>query len=645
MDEGMKRGRSQIIWRYMPNSTFRYNEYQAWCKVTDVKLENESNLDGALADTLKNRLDLWNALGYTGYPDPTTQASKYRVGEPSWVEYELYPLVFQCKECKRIQYTSTVNKLKNNPTCWTCKGKLKQVPYAFIHECGNIDTLFVPKCPKNSSHSVGLHDKNNFLDSFWYCLSCGTKLSRGPRAGLGVRGCSCGKTMRGVILIDPRVYYSQTVALIDFQSELLNIWQSNSNYNLFLKGALLRIPSHKRSHLYDLAKSISGTDTLSQEMKTVKEQLKQSGMSDQQIDEIISSTIKKTSDPWFKYKRDLESFSTYTSNYHPSDNRQSLEYIFVRDDPKIMNITLDSIIQEAVHNNDSTQKSKIENDKLLANSLGLINLGIIQNLPILLAGIGYTRYFANPIGVDGTNDNIKLNPYTTDSKGRIPIYTARNSTEAFLYELDPWRLAAFIEMNSDLEIPPEVKLNEIGLRAWLWNILEPLYMLGESYFKLFKFEEDKGIQVDVINALVFGVLHTISHALISTAHQYVGIDKDSLSEYLFPSHLSGLLYVSSHVEFTLGGIDAVFKSNLSQWLGSMRDFANVCSFDPVCNESGGACMACLYTKFGCSYFNRNLSRSYLFGGKISDYDREIIGFWSADVTNRINELKDQNNNV
>jgi hypothetical protein len=139
--------------------------------------------------------------------------------------------------------------------------------------------------------------------------------------------------------------------------------------------------------------------------------------------------------------------------------------------------------------------------------------------------------------------------------------------------------------------------------------------------------------------LVFGVLHTLSHVLKATAHNYVGIDADSLSEYLFPAQFSGLLYVSSHAEFTLGGIDSVFRANLTQWLGSARDYAGRCSFDPVCSTSGGACSACLYPKFGCGYFNRTLSRAFLYGGVVQGYSKLLIGYWSPEVTYESNELR------
>lgn len=152
-------------------------------------------------------------------------------------------------------------------------------------------------------------------------------------------------------------------------------------------------------------------------------------------------------------------------------------------------------------------------------------------------------------------------------------------------------------------------------------------------------EVEAGITIDEPSALAFGVLHTLSHVLKATGHRFVGIDADSLAEYLFPAHSAGLLYASSHVEFTLGGIDSVFRSNLTQWLGSARDYADQCSFDPLCASMGGACLACLHTKFGCAHFNRSLSRSYLLGGPIPGRERAVTGFWSQAVIAKEREIR------
>jgi hypothetical protein len=182
--------------------------------------------------------------------------------------------------------------------------------------------------------------------------------------------------------------------------------------------------------------------------------------------------------------------------------------------------------------------------------------------------------------------------------------------------------------------------SEPALRAWLLGVLGYLADHGEAHFVLRPWERDR-IVVDQVAALAFGVLHTLSHVLKVTAHRYVGIDGDALAEYLFPAHMAGLIYASSQVTFTLGGIDAVFRSNLTQWLGSARDYAGVCSFDPVCEASGGACLACLYPKFGCAHFNRTVSRAFLVGGQVVGREEPVEGFWSVSVANRMEALRGQ----
>src|SRR4051812_20403018 len=95
----MKRGRSQVIWRYSPGYTFRYNENKAWCVVKNVTLKNQEELGGALQEALTRKLQSWEAVGPTGFPDPMTRPGSYEVGEPFTVMYQLWPLVFVCKLC------------------------------------------------------------------------------------------------------------------------------------------------------------------------------------------------------------------------------------------------------------------------------------------------------------------------------------------------------------------------------------------------------------------------------------------------------------------------------------------------------------------------------------------------------------------
>jgi hypothetical protein len=431
--------------------------------------------------------------------------------------------------------------------------------------------------------------------------------------------------------------------LVEIEPKTLERWKENEHFPELLLSAVLRIPAYDRNHLLDLAAwKPSSASGLSPELQQMKAALVADlGMTEEQAEAMVRKSAKNTADPWSAYRRDLSEVQTNLTDFRWDESRRTVEYVFVRDEPSTAAISLSDLIRETESAGDRATSSRLAEERELAKKLGLVELRIVQALPILLAGYGYTRYFSSPQdSSDGSVPNVGqvvLRPYPL-VEGKIPIYVARNTTEALLYELDPWRLAAFLKLNSGIEPPSGAHKNEQAIRAWLLGQSIRLLQAGESHFRLMPFEIEAGLTVDDSSALSFGVLHTISHVLKATAHNYVGIDSDSLAEYLFPAHTAGLLYVSTHVEFTLGGMDSVFRSNLTQWLASARDYAGKCSFDPVCQRSGGACLACLYPKFGCSYFNRTVSRAFLVGGKIPGRDQPLVGFWDRLVVEEARKM-------
>ena len=649
MPEEMRRGRSQVIWRYSPGATFRYNESGAWCVTREVTLKNASSLQGALLKALTQALKRWDAIGPTGYPDPTFQTSKYEVGEPYQVQYDIWPTVFVCRGCGRVHFYKELSRLRqvnDRLSCMTCRGRdqLRQVPYAYVCECGRLDSISMQRHEPN--HTIVLEDKGGFQESFWYCKDCRIPLYRNPREGLGFRRCECApkKAKRGILLEDTRVYYSQTLDLVDIEPKSLERWKDHSRFSDLLLAAVLGVFAYKPNHLLDLANWKPGDTTISSDLKAMRDLLIKNGMTEEQADQMIRQASQNAgADPWVAYDNDLAPLRQLVGPHSWKDSRQTVEYVFVRDDPSTAAISLDQLIGDYRNANDEESAERLEEERELAFELGLINLRVIQALPILLAGYGYSRYEAGPydVGEGSTSETpmVKLRPYGS-LDGKIPIYVARNTTEALLFELDPWRLASYLSLNCGISVPKGFSVS--SLRGWLLGQSSQLVTVGESHFLLRTFERNNGASVDATSAFLFGVLHSISHVLKVTAHRYVGIDADSLAEYLFPAHSVGLLYASQHVEFTLGGIDAVFRSNLRQWLGSVRDYAGVCSFDPVCQESGGACLACLYPKFGCAYFNRTVSRAFLLGGRISGWEAPISGFWSSDVSAEMIRLQREN---
>lgn len=656
MAETMKRGRSQVIWRYAPGATYRYNETGGWCETSTVTIQNASPLNGALARALAQVLKRWNAIGPSGFPDPIYQSGRYVVGEPFQVMYSLWPIVLTCRECGRVHWYQSVDNLQRyNPQlkCQTCKGRdqLRQVPYGYVCECGRKDSVYIPSnVPGHQKdHTVVLMNRQSFQDSYWYCRECKRPLYRTPKEGLGFRSCDCApkKGKRGVLLEDSRVYYSQTLDLVDIEPKVLDRWRENSRFGDLLLGGFLRIPSYERRHILDLASwRLAAAAELSLELREMKERLvRDLGLSEENALRMVNQAADKSrTDPWIAYDKDLEPYRSDLLSFPWAESRKMVEYLFVRDEPSVVSLSLNNLITERGQSGDNEAASRLADDQSLASSLGLSELRIVQALPILLGGIGFSRYFAGPQDVSDTSSGSTEAQATLRSfppiEGKIPIYVARNTTEGMFYELDPFRVAAYLKLNTDCDIPVAALSAKSSLRAWLLSSTNRLWENGESHYDLTSFEKEAGLTVDDASALVFGLLHTMSHVLKATAHKYVGIDSDALAEYLFPAQNAGLLYVSSHVEFTLGGIDSVFRTNLHQWLAAIRDYAGQCSFDPVCRQSGGACLACLYPKFGCGYFNRSLSRSYLLGGEVRARSVPVVGFWDSHVTKLAAQLLD-----
>jgi hypothetical protein len=436
--------------------------------------------------------------------------------------------------------------------------------------------------------------------------------------------------------------------MVDVQPAVLEKWQGNQRFDDLLLAASVRLPAYKPSDIHDLAERRFQPELgLSPELRAMRDRLLAVGMPAEKVDEMLRDVANEAShNPWNDYEAGLNAVKQLCGDHIWQECRRTVEYIFVRDEPSAYAISLDTLIDEAGMRGDLRTKVRLEEERDLASRLGLVGLQIVPSLPIILAGIGYSRYLAGPNDATapdnenvGTAKRATLRSYPEVDGHKIPIYTVSNKTEAILYEMDPWRIAAFLTLNTGMTIPEDICKSEHLLRAFLLGSAGSLAERGESHLILRPLEIENGLAVDDISALMFGLLHTVSHLLKATAHRYVGVDSDSLAEYLFPAHSAGLLYVSSHVEFTLGGIDSVFRSNLGQWLGAMRDYASRCSFDPVCTQSGGACMACLYPKFGCAYFNRTLSRSYLLGGKVNGREKLVIGYWTPDVLAEANRLR------
>ena len=77
---------------------------------------------------------------------------------------------------------------------------------------------------------------------------------------------------------------------------------------------------------------------------------------------------------------------------------------------------------------------------------------------------------------------------------------------------------------------------------------------------------------------------------------------------------------------TIGALTSLFEQSFSEWLTDVRATRR-CVYDPVCATGGGSCHACSHlAETSCRFFNLNLSRAFLFGGRDPTAGEVLVGY-------------------
>jgi len=552
----MKRGRSQVLYNYTPKSLFRFNETRAWCEVTSIEMRNTQELPTALGEALGAVLETWDAIQPDNYPDPVLFPGKYEVGEPYQVRYTLRPLVFLCKRCKRVQYYSdvdTLTKFNYNLKCRKCQQNdaFVQIPYIFIHECGRDSNIPVPGHDRD--HDIVMINTGRFLDSYWVCNTCKKALTTPGKTGLGFRNCQCGpkKPQRGTTLQDPSVQYPRTISLVDTQDAILERARENPHLGETLLSGLVRTAHYNAADFKELLTPSPHAEDTANKKEQMRQELIAKGIADpQQLDMILGVMQTQLLSPQVEKQQrlheDIQSLTSLTPNLEKeaAESRPLLEYLFVRDHPRMQSRTLETLWTEAQAESDSLATATYATDRITAEELGLAHPAVIEAFPLLLAAVGYSRVYASPQS-EAAATPVVLRPFVSD-RPKIPIYAIRNTTEALMVELDPWWEAAWLAENRLAELPRVPFRDEPQLRTWLLQQRQSFLANKEEHLVLLPWEKDKGIQVARTPAALFGLLHSLSHMLIVAATTQVGFEADSLGEYLFPIASASVIYASGH---------------------------------------------------------------------------------------------------
>jgi hypothetical protein len=254
-----------------------------------------------------------------------------------------------------------------------------------------------------------------------------------------------------------------------------------------------------------------------------------------------------------------------------------------------------------------------------ARAMGLEEVLVLDDFPIVLAAYGYTRTEDGPRAPGRPDILSRLNPFPVDRDhgARSPIFVDQVNADALVLRLDAARVLNWLRRNGVAVQRPRGTDDAMATKAFFVNLL--------SGAKL----RETIPAADAAQRMVFGLLHTLSHLAVRQAALLSGLERTSLSEYLLPSTLTAVIYCNHRFGATIGALTSLFEQSLSDWLLAIRG-AHRCVYDPVCDDAGANCHACTHlAETSCRFFNLNLSRSFLFGGPDEVLGQVQLGYFQS----------------
>lgn len=611
----MRRGKSQVLFRYLPECVVDHSDTQTIAKVVKWHTKPVERINRPrIVSKIQNALERFPKKRV--FPKPG-QLKEYVFLEPVSIEVELFPLTFTCKECKKVSRYSDIDHFKRETKkdgykC-KCGGSLEQLDLINYHECGKIESLYVRKCDAHGHSNIQLNKNNSDSPRNWQwrCHICGRDL--GP---VSARCFDCNEEMETAPFRKSQVFYPHSLTLINVPGiSEEKIYNNPLSHKLVLAKYMNRLGSHDFNTLIDTSKNDSQMD----EMQSKEKELLAKGIPKEYLSKIIETFQKP--DLYEERKKIISKIDEIIpmSDEDLRDISMSIhEYNETIELPNI--IPLDDVTRNAQsEGNPNYSTIKLFPERL--EKIGVEKAYVVSDLPIVSAVYGYTRG-----KLDRTVCTLRSFGEDSNYRGKTPIYANATETEGIVLEFNRYKVLKWLQVNgiaSDIPAKNDIE----GQKAWMLKHVNtriiPVY--------------DEIPDVDPITKYVYKLIHTISHALLIRASGQVGLDKDSLGEILFPNVPAAIIYSNNIHDFQLGGMHTLFENSIIPWIDITQKEIEKCLYDPVCIDSDASCHACLQTsEISCVHFNRDLGRDVLIG-KRDKSGRQFIGFWEKNFLGMLGE--------
>lgn len=620
MGKKMNRGKQQVMLNYLPGRTFDFERTGLIAKVTSIHGIPNTNLNTRIVlYKISEVAHAWSESFRPILSDAIlSDTTKFILIEPRSVQSELYPKVFWCqnRHCGRVFSYNETDNLPTSSTCPSCNsGRFVQLRHVKTHRCGAIEPL-IPYCTNcHSSNNIALDMRGSErISGFrWICRTCGNSTQVLPG---NCRQCtwSNSNTDLNRMSIDPhragKTYYPHYTVLINPPTNDLNSTFALREWPMLSAASLLRIPEIGNRKLMDFstaqnqAMSVNNTEFTT----TLDALLRQ-----QTLGEITAEQFMIQ----LQEARQKQTQQSQTSS--PNNIAQVLisktgvpENVWMRAGQEMLEAEI--MLHTGTSVDLTTISSQFSNATTIANSIGLSALSLKSDLPIITATFGYSRVEYHP-------NECRLNPFPPerDYRGKYPVYVNLLEADAIIVQLDPNRVYKWLVKNNYAPVLPMGTDPQLSLKGYFVQLFNdtPLY------------ETIPGNNPQA--RLVFGLLHTMSHFFIQQAALLCGLDRTSLCEYILPRTLTFVIYSNNSSAATIGALVSLFEQSLCDWLTSIKNSRH-CVYDPVCRDNEGSCHACTHlAETSCRFFNLNLGRAFLFGGRDIQLNNIRYGYFNPTI--------------
>lgn len=554
------RSGSQILFGHLPEQTIDADggiwKVQRW---NDPKVEAAIDI-GALREELIRAASPWRENARDGgFLDDLYQQRPVRVrslNKDEGVWCEPFPRLYLCQTCKRL-HDEPIGRCE----CGS-RRRRGQLPFVGYHEaCGSIKTPYVRKCPKHGQRAVRFPGTASAAELIFYCPVCNDVIHRGF-------GAACDCDQGGALSFT--VHRSGTV---------------------FKPRGISMINPPKREILSQIEQAGGGERALEWVI---------SGMSGRRL---TDSAPVQSQD---SVRRLLEERGFDAATITAMIAAMPAEPVAHAVGPALPNLIRGLAEREARQIALATFESRITIADLLNRAeaapvralyetayptalarAGLSRVELIDRFPVLTAQFGYTR------GASAPGEG-RLRTYR-DPNGDYTVYGELAQTEALLIRLEP-----------------------VKVHTWLLEAGLPVASAADARTSALAIVSAMGPPEapTEVSAKVTELVHSYSHAFIKRAAVFAGIERSALSEVVLPTALSFFVYAAAKGDFVLGGLQALFESELHHLLDGLVEDEHRCALDPGCEDTGSACAVCLHLgEPSCRMFNTALSRKALAGGQ------------------------------